>query len=479
MNCIRIAVWAFALGALPGVALAQQDPPTLAGRIATVSGAVTFLANSSDQGSAAVVNYPLTSGNQLVTAAQAGVGFDIGADRLLLDQSGALAIDNLDQNGVTLDLSQGAVFVDHRAGDPDVAIHVARGDVHLSAPGQYEIVSGDQNQPTWLSVISGQGEVDAGGIALRPGAGQTAELDGSASVSGQILPLEHDAFLDQALAADQVAAAPVAMAPEMADMTGVEQLYGVGSWEESADDGWVWYPPVDADWSPYSEGYWGWVAPWGWTWVDYEPWGFAPFHYGRWSRNGGRWCWVPGGGGDQGRPAVYAPALVAFTGTRSSSLGGGRPTGWVPLGPREAYTPPYRHSAAYGAQFQRPDYAAARSSEQLVNRGAAVGGSNESFVDRRQPAATPRADRGAPEREPLAQFRAVEPALPAARPEVAEPGSYSAPRAEEQFQPRPQYQPAPQHYEPAPAFSQPARPAPEQRPSEPATSAGQGRRYPY
>ena len=23
-------------------------------------------------------------------------------------------------------------------------------------------------------------------------------------------------------------------------------------------------------------------APWGWTWVDDAPWGFAPFHYGRW-----------------------------------------------------------------------------------------------------------------------------------------------------------------------------------------------------
>src|SRR2546429_1728856 len=35
--------------------------------------------------------------------------------------------------------------------------------------------------------------------------------------------------------------------------------------------------------SPYSNGYWNWVAPWGWTWIDYAPWGFAPFHYGRWA----------------------------------------------------------------------------------------------------------------------------------------------------------------------------------------------------
>ena len=58
--------------------------------------------------------------------------------------------------------------------------------------------------------------------------------------------------------------------------------------------GQVWYPQVAPDWVPYREGSWAYVAPWGWTWVDSEPWGFAPFHYGRWADIGGRWGWVPG-----------------------------------------------------------------------------------------------------------------------------------------------------------------------------------------
>src|SRR5256885_9992154 len=33
---------------------------------------------------------------------------------------------------------------------------------------------------------------------------------------------------------------------------------------------------------------------WGWTWVDYSPWGFSPYHYGRWNYFGGRWGWCPG-----------------------------------------------------------------------------------------------------------------------------------------------------------------------------------------
>ena len=34
--------------------------------------------------------------------------------------------------------------------------------------------------------------------------------------------------------------------------------------------------------------------PWGLTWVDQAPWGYAPFHYGRWAYISGRWGWCPG-----------------------------------------------------------------------------------------------------------------------------------------------------------------------------------------
>ena len=36
-------------------------------------------------------------------------------------------------------------------------------------------------------------------------------------------------------------------------------------------------------------------AGWGPTWVDSAPWGYAPFHYGRWAFICGRWGWCPGG----------------------------------------------------------------------------------------------------------------------------------------------------------------------------------------
>ena len=77
-------------------------------------------------------------------------------------------------------------------------------------------------------------------------------------------------------------------------MTGAEDLASYGSWQNTVVNGDVWVPPVDSDWAPYSDGDWSYVEPYGWTWIDAAPWGFAPFHYGRWAYQFNRWVWVPG-----------------------------------------------------------------------------------------------------------------------------------------------------------------------------------------
>ena len=77
------------------------------------------------------------------------------------------------------------------------------------------------------------------------------------------------------------------------EMTGAYDLDHHGSWDTHPQYGAVWYPrSVAADWAPYRYGRWTYVSPWGWTWVDDAPWGFAPFHYGRWVNWRGRWCWT-------------------------------------------------------------------------------------------------------------------------------------------------------------------------------------------
>ncbi len=146
--------------------------------------------------------------------------------------------------------------------------------------------------------------------------------------------------------ADARSAAALFVPPEM---TGVEDLDRHGRWQQHPEYGAVWSPSVVAvDWAPYRYGQWVWLRPWGWTWVDDAPWGFAPFHYGRWLWWGKRWCWAPGP--KVARP-VFAPALVGWVGgPQFSVVVGSRPVpamGWLPLGPRDPYRPPYSASPGH------------------------------------------------------------------------------------------------------------------------------------
>jgi len=83
---------------------------------------------------------------------------------------------------------------------------------------------------------------------------------------------------------------------------------------------------------PYQTGYWYTDYPYGPTWVSSEPWGYAPYHYGRWAFVGDRWYWVPDRTNVE---PVYSPALVAWVPFDQNQIG------WVPLGPGDVYVPHY------------------------------------------------------------------------------------------------------------------------------------------
>ncbi len=102
---------------------------------------------------------------------------------------------------------------------------------------------------------------------------------------------------------------------------------------------------------PTVMGSWAWVSPWGWTWVDDEPWGYAPFHYGRWGHWGHRWCWVPG---PRGVRPVYSPAMVAWVGGAGVGVAAGARVGWLPLGPGDAYGARAANAALSTAESRAP-----------------------------------------------------------------------------------------------------------------------------
>ena len=97
-----------------------------------------------------------------------------------------------------------------------------------------------------------------------------------------------------------------------------------GNWIEVGDYGYGWQPDVavsDPNWRPYSDGYWAYTDV-GWTWVSYEDFGWATYHYGRWSRLADYgWVWFPG------NDLEWGPAWVSWR-------TGGDYIGWAPLPPR-------------------------------------------------------------------------------------------------------------------------------------------------
>ena len=329
---------------LPSAGSADAIPDRV-GRIASVTGAVSFHFAGATQWQVATPNLPLTTGAALWVGPGAEAALGIAGNRLLLGAETEFDIDRLDDRTLAATQPQGASYLHLRDVLPGhtYTVQTPRGIVSIATVGRYEVVSGDTEHPTTVTVLEGAATVTGLPTAAEIGPMQTLTIlgDGVATPFAPALSAAtQDEFLRRAIAAERPAPArnPARNpAPAfVAQMTGAEALDGVGEWADTADDGPVWYPPAGSDYVPYRQGRWGYVAPWGWTWIDAAPWGFAPTHYGRWAQRENRWCWVPGRAWAPDRRPVYAPALVAFFGGVA-----GAAIGWAPLGPREAYRPPY------------------------------------------------------------------------------------------------------------------------------------------
>ena len=358
------AAWAQTAPAADGASAAQAagDPPARVGRLALVNGAVSFHTSGDTEWSPASLNYPVAGGDSFWTQPGAEADLELGGSRIAMSAATEIDLTTLDDSGARAALPQGEVYVNVRTLLPNetLTLDTPRGTVTITAPGQDGVSAGDTTNPTVVTVISGAARIGVVNLTLDVAAGQAATMTGTDNFQGGVGAAARDAFLTAMLARDlprPVAVGAAAPPAEISEMPGGADLRTVGTWAAAPQYGQVWYPPVAANWVPYRDGHWAYVAPWGWTWVDAAPWGFAPFHYGRWTRIGERWGWVPGVQtvqvGVVARP-VYAPALVTFFGVGVAAgvaagagvaLGGS--VGWLPLGPSEVYRPWYHASERY------------------------------------------------------------------------------------------------------------------------------------
>ncbi|HTI84225.1 MAG TPA: DUF6600 domain-containing protein, partial [Acetobacteraceae bacterium] len=356
-----LAVAGLLLAQLPPPAVAQAtppppvsqqgDPPTRVGRLAQITGAVSFHTQDETSWNQAIPNYPVTTGNAFWTQPGARASIEVSASRIAMAAQTEFEVSNLTDTAFQSTVPQGEIYLRIRSAAPNeiYAVQTPRGLVTFSSPGRYGVVAGDTQNPTEVTVIQGSAHIEGPGITMDVAGNQTATMTGMDSFQGNIAPAQPDAFLTAMLNGERQTATPPPQV--VASMPGGDDLSAYGTWSDTSDYGQVWYPQVAPDWVPYRDGQWAYVEPWGWTWVDSDPWGFAPFHYGRWVDTGGRWGWVPGASVEG--PPVYAPALVTFIGVGAAvgvgigaALAAGR-IGWFPLGPREAYRPWYRASPTY------------------------------------------------------------------------------------------------------------------------------------
>ena len=341
--CLAIAI--FAASILP--AALWGDPPSRVGRLNLIEGSVSFRPAGTEEWAPATLNYPLGTGDQLWTEAGTRAEAHIGQAAVRLAPETDFSVLFLDDLTVRLQLSQGSLHIRLRSLQPDERFEVDTPDasVFLLQPGSYRI---DVQETTDMLVRSGEAELAVEASSVRVLPNQYAMVADAASGSFQLrVAPAADQWEQWCLARDRREDRYASSRHVPHTVVGYEDLDEHGSWLVLPEYGEVWRPHVvRAGWAPYRFGRWAWVQPWGWTWIDEAPWGFAPFHYGRWTCRSGTWFWIPGAIGL--RP-VYAPALVVFLGGAgwgvSFSLGEG--VGWFPLGPREIYIPPYRVSKGY------------------------------------------------------------------------------------------------------------------------------------
>ncbi len=340
-----------ALCLLSGLAYAQDseqyavDPPSRAARLSFISGDVSLQPVGEQDWAPALLNRPLTTGDKLWTEHNARAEISVGPAAVRLDSDTGFSFLNVDDDTIQMRLTAGVINVSVPTLDGNEQIEIDTPNVAISLlrAGYYRVEVNDAGDTTVVKVSEGAAQVTGSSQDLVVHAQQAVTFTGIDDLVVQTRTLgAPDDFDSWSLERDrrELSASTSQTAEYVSpDVTGYQDLDDNGTWSSEPEYGHVWTPSyVGVNWAPYQYGRWVWVSPWGYTWIDNAPWGYAPFHYGRWAHVRNRWCWVPG---PRHARAVYAPALVGWAGRPGASVS------WFPLGPREVYVPAHRYSRHY------------------------------------------------------------------------------------------------------------------------------------
>ena len=330
----------------------QPDPPGRVARLQYMTGQISVQPGGTGDWIQGEGNRPLTNADNVWADKSSRAELSLGTGLMRIDSESSLTLTNIGTDAVQVSLHQGTLNVHVRRLEGGEVWEVDTPNIAftLAKAGDYRFDVDPNNDKTVVTVWKGEGDATGQGSAVVIHSGEQDEFSGGTSLAHETRNAPSpDGFDDWCRVRDRQADESVSAKYVAPGTVGYEDLDQYGSWKQSPDYGPVWVPTdVSPGWAPYSYGNWSYIGPWGWTWIDAYPWGFAPFHYGRWVSWGGGWGWAPGP--YWARP-WYSPALVAWWGGPGWGVGFGfgfgGGFGWCPLGWGEPFFPWYHVSHGY------------------------------------------------------------------------------------------------------------------------------------
>ena len=315
-------------------AVDDDDTPDVTARVARISfirGEVRIRRADQDDWEKATLNLPVVEGDEITTDANARVEIQFDKNQhLRLAENSFLKIANLQDNGIAVSLSLGALNVRITSFNKDKAffeIDAPKTTFAVQRAGSYRIDAGKEGDQVIRVAATHGGEArvysENAGFTVKDGRSARIFIDGSNAGEWEAADASRfsDDFDTWALDRDSTIASRLKDAYYDKyyddDIYGADDLNGNGEWVYTKKYGYVWRPfpgstSSYADWSPYRYGHWRWMPPFGWIWVNDEPWGWATYHHGRWFYDDGYWSWSPYG---YYRPtrSWWEPALVVIS----------------------------------------------------------------------------------------------------------------------------------------------------------------------
>jgi hypothetical protein len=298
-------------------ALAQEDDAVWAPtppRLSFIDGEVSTWRQGADDWAQARPNLALAEGDALYTGNRANFEVQFGSRSFVrADENSELSLVEQDEHRIQFRVTDGRVSFDLRSLSVGDVLEVSTPNAVfvVEHPGYYRVEVGDPDTH-FITRRGGEATVttaDGRSLGIYSSEDIVVTAGDPVRVATYAAPAPDDWDRWNDARSDRIGES-VSTRYLPPGVYGVEELDHYGRWRMVPAYGTVWIPSgVGPDWVPYSTGYWVWDPYYEWTWVDDAPWGWAPFHYGRWIYIDGYWAWAPG---PVVRRPVYSPALVAF-----------------------------------------------------------------------------------------------------------------------------------------------------------------------